>query len=207
MLQTAFFGRDEDWAAEALQDAEILIPLAGQAPDVFGQGCFAGRAHGPRSKHGLGGFIEEIVQDSQQGVGIRVLRALPQVLAIGLAAQGEQAMVQFQGHARFVMAPSDLAQPLEAGVGAVVVAAIKLAWSRMCKPDRQGVIDPLDRLGPGSTHRTGLIGEAVRQGKLKNGLHECVALLVQQRLQAFVWPIWPEPVPGLSLYLVSAAFR
>ena len=193
MLQSAFFGRDEDRAAEAFQDTEILVPLAGQAPDVFGQGCFAGRAHGPRSKHGLGGFIEEIVQDSQQGVDIRVLRALPQVLAIGLVAQGEQAMVQFQGHARFVMAPSDLAQPLEAGVGAVVVAAIKLAWSRMCKPDRQGVIDPLDRLGPGSTHRTGLIGEAVRQGKLKNGLHECVALLVQQRLQAFVWPIHGLP--------------
>ena len=45
------------------------------------------------------------------------------------------------------MAPSDLAQPLEAGIGAVVVAAIKLAWSRMCKPGRQGVIDPLDRFG------------------------------------------------------------
>ena len=166
-----------------------------------------GGAHGPWRKHGLGGFIEEVVQDGQQGVGIRALRDLLQVLAIGLAAQGEQAMVQLQGHAGFVMAPGDLAQPLEARIGAVVVAAIKLAWSHMRKPGRQGVIDPLDRFGPGCTHRTGLIGEAVRQGKLKNGLHECVALLVQQRLQAFVWPIWPEPVPGLSVYLVSAAFR
>ena len=193
MLQPAFFGRDEDRAAEAFQDAEILIPLAGQAPDAFGQGRFAGRAHGPRGEHSLGGFIEEIVQDTQQGVGIRVLRDLPQVLAIGLAAQGEKAMVQFQGYAGFVMAPGDFAQPLEAGISTVVVAPIKLAWPCMCKPCRQGFIDPLDGFGPGSTHRTGLIGEAVRQGKLKNGLHECVAFLVQQRLQAFIRPIHGLP--------------
>ena len=109
MLQSAFFGRDEDRAAEAFQDTEILIPLAGQTPDVLGQGCFAGGAHGPWRKHGLGGFIEEVVQDGQKGVGIRALRDLLQVLAIGLAAQGEQAMVQLQGHAGFVMAPGDLA--------------------------------------------------------------------------------------------------
>ena len=109
MLQPAFFGRDEDRAAEAFQDVEILIPLAGQTPDVLGQGRFAGRAHGPWRKHGLGRFIEEVVQDSQQGVGIWALRDLLQVLAIGLAAQGEQAMVQLQGHAGFVMAPGDLA--------------------------------------------------------------------------------------------------
>ena len=68
-----------------------------------------GGAHGPWRKHGLGGFIEEVVQDGQKGVGIRALRDLLQVLAIGLAAQGEQAMVQLQGHAGFVMAPGDLA--------------------------------------------------------------------------------------------------
>jgi hypothetical protein len=193
VLQPAFLGRDEDRAAQAFQDTEILIPLAGQASDVLGQGFFAGRAHGPGGKHGLGGFVEEIAQDGQQGVGIRLLRALPQMLVIRLAAQGEQTLMQLQGHACFVMAPSDLSQLLEAGVDAVVVAPIKLTWSCMRKPGRQGVIDPLDGFGPGSAHRTGLIGEAVRQGKLKNGLHECVALLVQQRLQAFVWPIHGLP--------------